>query len=107
MQINLTGRNIDITPALRARVEKGFKRVVKHFDHLIDVHVILGVDSHQQRAEVTVSGGGRKFFADANTENMYVSIDQMVDRLDKQLLKHKDKLKDHSHDIPLKSMDVN
>ncbi len=107
MQINLTGRNIDITPALRKKVESRFKRVVKHFDHLLDVHVILGVDRHQQRAEATLNGSGKKFFADAQSEDMYASIDMLVDRLDRQVIKYKEKLRDHSGDMPLKSLGTN
>jgi len=105
MQINLTGRNIDITPALRKKVEGKIKRITKHFDQLIDVHVVLGVDRHQQHAEVTVNTSGRKFFADAQTENMYASIDVMIEKLDRQVLKHKDKLRDHSGDVPLKALE--
>ncbi|MFK7955694.1 MAG: ribosome-associated translation inhibitor RaiA [Lysobacterales bacterium] len=107
MQINLTGRNIDITSALRKKVDGKIKRITKHFDHIIDIHVVLGVDRHQQHAEATVNTSGKKFFAEAQTEDMYASIDMLAERLDRQVLKHKDKLRDHSGDIPLKSLEPN
>lgn len=104
MQVSVTGRNIDVTPPLRQYVEGKLARVKRHFDHLIDVHVILDVDKHDQRAEAAVSGSGAKFFADARNPDMYAAIDLMIDKLDRQVLKHKDKLKDHSHDVSIRDM---
>ena len=104
MQVSVTGRNIDVTPPLRDYVTGKLKKVKRHFDQLIDVHVILAVDKHDQYAEVTVNGAKAKFFADAKSEDMYAAIDAMVDKLDRQVLKHKEKLKDHSHSVSIRDM---
>lgn len=104
MQISVTGRSIDVTPPLREYVLSKLERVRRHFDQLIDVHVVLSVDKHDQRAEVSVSGSRVNFFADAKSHDMYAAIDLMVDKLDRQVCKHKDKLKDHSHDVSIRDM---
>lgn len=104
MQVSVTGRNIDVTPPLRQYVEGKLARVKRHFNQLIDVHVILDVDKHDQRAEAAVTGSGASFFADARNADMYAAIDLMIDKLDRQVLKHKEKLKDHSHDVSIRDM---
>ncbi|MEM9532529.1 MAG: ribosome-associated translation inhibitor RaiA [Pseudomonadota bacterium] len=98
MEISVTGRSIEVTPALRRRVEKKMKRLAKHYDHLIDVSVVLDVNRHEQLAEATVNASGKTFFADASSDDLYVAIDLLSDRLDRQILKFKDKMRDHSGD---------
>ena len=98
MQINLTGQNIQITDSLRSYVTGKFDRIKRHFDHLIDVHVVLKVIKIDQLAEATVKASGKSIFAEASATDMYAAIDSMVDRLDRQIIKHKEKLKHHSHE---------
>lgn len=95
MQINLTGHHIEITPALRSYVETKCQRMERHFDHVTSVHVVLKVEKLRQKAEATVHIAGSHLFADAENEDMYAAIDSLVDKLDRQILKHKSKLKDH------------
>lgn len=95
MQINLTGHHVDLTQALRDYVNDKFERLERHFDNVIDVHVILTVEKLQQKAEATMLVSGNNLFADATNQDMYAAIDALVDKLDRQVVKHKEKLKDH------------
>ncbi|MBA2410937.1 MAG: ribosome-associated translation inhibitor RaiA [Gammaproteobacteria bacterium] len=95
MQINLTGHHVDITGALREYVADKFERLERHFDHVIDVHVILTVEKLRHRAEAAMMLSGNRLFADDIKEDMYAAIDGLVNKLDRQIVKHKEKLKDH------------
>ncbi len=96
MQLNLTGHHIDVTPALRSYVTEKMARLERHFDHVTNMHVVLTVEKLRQKAEATlhVSGGGN-LFADSVHEDMYAAIDSLTDKLDRQIKKHKEKMKDH------------
>jgi len=104
MQINLTGHHIEITKALRGYVDNKFERLVRHFDQLLDIHIILSAEKLSQKAEATLHLNGTKLFADSVHEDMYAAIDGLVDKLDRQLLKHKGKRTDHRGD-GLKALD--
>lgn len=95
MQINLTGHHIDMTPALRSYVEDKFGRLQRHFDHMISAHVILSVEKERHTAEATVHVNGGSLFADVQHDDMYAAIDGLIDKLDRQIKKHKEKLTDH------------
>jgi putative sigma-54 modulation protein len=95
MQLNITGHHIEVTDSLRNYVEEKLERLEKHFDHVNNVHVILTVEKLRQTAEATVNINGATLFADCTNEDMYASIDSMTDKLDRQIKKHKEKLKDH------------
>ncbi len=98
MQINLTGHHVDITAALRNYVNEKFERLERHFTHVIDAHVILTVEKLRHKAEASMLVSGNKLFADAVEADMYAAIDGLVDKLDRQVVKHKEKLKDHHRD---------
>ena len=95
MQLNLTGHHVEITEAMRDYVQSKLTRLERHFEHVTDVHCILTVDKLRHRAEATVNIAGGKLFANSIEENMYAAIDSMIDKLDKQVRKHKEKLTDH------------
>lgn len=95
MQINLSGHHVDITTPLRDYVTSKMERLERHFDHVTDIHVVLGVEKLRHKAEATMHISGGNIFADAVEENMYAAIDSLVDKLDRQLKKHKEKVKDH------------
>jgi putative sigma-54 modulation protein len=96
MQLNLSGHHIDITPALRDYVtSKLLERLERHFDNMTNIHVVLSVEKVRQMAEATVHVSGAKLFANAEHEDMYAAIDMLADKLDKQVKKHKEKMKDH------------
>jgi putative sigma-54 modulation protein len=95
MQINLTGQHLDITPALRDYVNEKIDRLERHFDNVTDMHVVLSVEKLRHKAEATMHIAGGNLFADAVEEDMYAAIDALVDKLDRQVKKHKEKLTDH------------
>ncbi len=95
MQISVTGHHLDITESLKSYVETKFEKLERHFDHVTDVHVILTVEKLMQKAEATVQISGAKLFAEDHQEDMYAAIDALVDKLDRQIKKHKEKRTNH------------
>lgn len=95
MQINITGHQMNVTPALRDYLNSKMDRIVRHFDNLTDVHFILSVDKLEHKAEGTLNTAGKTLFADASAEDMYAAIDMLSDKLDRQVRKHKEKLTNH------------
>ncbi|MCB5225257.1 ribosome hibernation promoting factor [Alishewanella sp. 16-MA] len=95
MQINLTGRHVEITEALKDYVENKFAKLERHFENINNVHVILNVEKLQQIAEAKIHLTGGEVFAVSENENMYAAIDQLIDKLDRQVIKHKEKLSRH------------
>ncbi|MDZ7734945.1 MAG: ribosome-associated translation inhibitor RaiA [Gammaproteobacteria bacterium] len=95
MQINITGQQMDVTPALRDYIESKLQRLERHFDQMTNIHVILSVEKERQKAEATISVARGELFADTEQESMYAAIDELMDKLDRQLKKHKEKLTDH------------
>ncbi|NOX08098.1 MAG: ribosome hibernation promoting factor [Gammaproteobacteria bacterium] len=108
MQINLSGHHIDITDSLRDYVNSKMERLERHFDNVTDVHVVLTVEKNRHNAEATVHLTGSKLFADAEQEDMYAAIDGLIDKLDRQVKKHKEKLKDHhrSEAVSMKTQEI-
>ena len=95
MQINLTGHHVDITDPLREYVNNKFEKLSRHFDHINNVYVVLTVEKISQIAESTVHLNGSEIHAKAENNDMYASIDSLVDKLDRQILKYKGKIQKH------------
>lgn len=95
MRIETHGQQIEVTPALRDYVESKLARLERHFDQPIDVRTQLSLDKPDHRAEATVIVAGRTLHADANAIDMYAAIDLLADKLDRLLVKHKEKMVDH------------
>ena len=95
MQMTLTGHHVDITPPLKSYVEKKLDRIVRHFDQVIDVHCVLTVEKLFHKAEATLHVRGGNIHADAADGDMYAAIDLLADKLDRRVLKHKEKRGDH------------
>lgn len=95
MQLNISGHHLDITEAIRQHSEQKLAKIKHHFDHVINVNMILEVEKDVQKAEATIHVSGADLFAKAESSDMYVSIDQMVNKLDAQIKKHKEKLNNH------------
>lgn len=95
MQINITGHHVDLTESLQNYVESKFEKLERHFDNVTNVHVILSVEKLRQKAEATIHISGADLYADSEEEDMYTAIDLLVDKLDRQVKKHKEKLTDH------------
>lgn len=95
MNLTITGHHLDVTPALRGYVEEKLKRVTRHFDNVIDVTVILSVEKLKHKAEVNVHVAGKDIFVEAIEDDMYVAVDALADKLDRQVVKHKEKIGGH------------
>lgn len=95
MQVIITGHHVEVTDSLRNHVEDKISKLKRHFDNVTDAHVILTVEKLEQKAEATVQISGAKLFADDVQEDMYQAIDNMVDKLDRQIIKHKEKKGKH------------
>lgn len=95
MQLDVTGHHVEVTPALKDYVQTKLGRIERHFDHVTDVHCILTVEKLRHKAEATVQVSGGRLYADATEEDMYAAIDGLIDKLDRQVKKHKEKLCNH------------
>jgi len=95
MQLNISGHHLDITPALRQHSNEKLSKIKHHFDQVININMILEVQKDVQTAEATIHLSGTDLFAKAQSGDMYASIDQLINKLDSQIIKHKEKL--HSH----------
>lgn len=95
MQISVSGHHLDITDSLRHYVDEKIKKLDRHFDQAIDIHVILSVEKLRHKAEATLHVSGNNLHADDTQADMYAAIDGLVDKLDRQGKKHKEKLKNY------------
>ena len=95
MQINITGHRLEITPSLRTFTEEKFDRLERHFDKITTVNVVFDVEKLRQIAEATILVAKGEIHASAESEDMYATIDLLVDKLNRQLMKHKEKIIDH------------
>ena len=99
MQIQVSGHQVAVTPALREYATGKFNRIVRHFDHLHDVNVTLSLEKLLHKAEATLRCAANKtIHADAQAADMYAAIDALADKLDRQVKKHKEKLTSHHRD---------
>ena len=90
MNLQLTGHHLEITPALREYIQSKLTRISNHFDHVIDVKVTMSVEKLTQKVEATLHVPGNDLHAECADENMYSAIDMLTDKLDRQVLKHKE-----------------
>ncbi len=105
MQISVTGHHVDVTRSLKSYVDNKFERLERHFDNVTNVHVILSVEKLRQKAEATLHMNGASVFADSVHEDMYAAIDGLIDKLDRQVLKHKEKKTSRRNNNGLKNME--
>ena len=97
MQINVSGHHIEVTDALRNYVLSKLDRLERHFDRITQIDVILSVEKQRQKAESTVRIAGGEIYADAESDDLYAAIDMLTDKLDRQLIKQKEKAEHHKH----------
>lgn len=95
MQLNINGRHIEVTTAIHDYIHEKFGRISRHFDQVLNIDVILEVQKLEHKAEASLHVSGNHIFAEASSNDMYIAIDALTDKLDRQLLKHKEKIKDH------------
>lgn len=95
MNLNISGHHMDLTDALRNYVSSKMERIERHFDHVIDAEIVLEVEKERRKAEATLLLSGAKLHAEATQDDMYAAIDLMIDKLDRQTRKFKEKRSDH------------
>lgn len=105
MNLTISGHHLELTPAIREYVQSKLERIRRHFDHVIDVAVILAVDKlpekeKRQRAEINLRLRGKDIHVESIAEDLYAAIDMLIDKLDRQVMKYKTKLQDHHHEAP-------
>ena len=91
MQLSITGHHVDLTESLNNYIEQKFEKLHRHSDQITQVHVVLNLEKLHHLAEATVHVTGAELFANADAGDMYAAIDQLIDKLDRQLIKHKEK----------------
>ena len=94
-QIAFTGHDLDVTDALKELVNSKFEKVQRHFDHVTSAHVTFKVQKVDNTSEITIHVPGHQIHAKATTLDMYKSVDKMMQELDRQVIKHKEKMKQH------------
>ncbi len=103
MNLKISGHHVELTPALREYVQNKLERIRRHFDNVIDITVTLAVDANtekdkRQRAEINLHMRGKDLHVESEAQDMYAAIDLLMDKLDRQVLRHKDKIQDHQHE---------
>jgi len=103
MNLQISGHHLEVTPALREYVISKLDRVLRHFDQVIDGSVVLSVDNHKekekrQKVEINLHLKGKDIFVESCDSDLYAAIDLMIDKLDRQVIRHKDRLQGHQHE---------
>jgi putative sigma-54 modulation protein len=96
MNLTISGHHLEVTPSIREYTMTKLTRVKRHFDHVIDVAVLLSVDKLQQKAEINLHLRGKDIHCESVQDDLYAAIDALVDKLDRQVIKHKECLRGHS-----------
>jgi len=103
MNVTISGHHLEVTPALREYVLTKLERITRHFDQVVDITVLLSVEKQKekdrrQKAEVNLHVKGKDIFVETAHEDLYAAIDQLMDKLDRQVCRHKDRVQNHHHD---------
>ncbi len=109
MNLTISGHHLEVTPALRTYVEGKLDRITRHFDRVVDVKELLSIENQtekerRQKAECNIHVKGSDMFAESAHEDMYAAVDELMDKLDRQVVKHKDRLQNHHHASPKRLM---
>jgi putative sigma-54 modulation protein len=105
MNLSISGRHLEVTPAIREYVLNKMARTARHFDNVIDTQVILSIERLRHTAEVTMRLRGKDIHCEATDENLYAAIDLLADKIDRQVIKYKTKIQDHAHE-PVKRQEI-
>lgn len=105
MNLSISGRHLEVTPAINAYVKNKMARVARHFDNVIDTQVILSIERLNHMAEVTMRLPGKDLHCEATDENLYGAIDLLADKIDRQVIKYKSKVQNHAHE-PVKRQEI-
>ncbi len=95
MNLKVSGHHLDVTPAIQGYIEEKMARIARHFDQVMDVDIILSVEKLEQKVEAKVHLSGKDLYCESIDADMYAAIDGLADKLDRVVLKHKERLADH------------
>lgn len=95
MQVTIDGHHVEVTESMQDYIQTKLERIERHFDHVVDVHVVLIVEKQRHKAEATIHVAGNNLHAHSEHDDMYAAIDLMLDKLDRQVKKHKEKVTNH------------
>ena len=109
MNLTISGHHLEVTPALRTYVTGKLDRITRHFDQVVDVKVLLSIENQtekerRQKAECNIHVKGSDMFAESAHQDLYAAVDDLVDKLDRQVVRHKDRLQSHHHESPKRLM---
>ncbi len=104
MNVTVTGQHVEITPAIREYVMEKFGKIKNHFDHPIDVSVVLTVEKIKQHVEANAHVNGRDLFVETTNPDMYAAIDELAKTLDRQIIRLKEKRYAQRNGQPLKHL---
>ena len=109
MNLTISGHHLEVTPSLRSYVTSKLDRIVRHFDQVVDVKVLLTLENlkekeRRQRAECNIHVKGTDMFAESSHADLYAAVDELVDKLNRQVVRHKDRLQNHHHEAPKRLM---
>ncbi|MEY4341410.1 MAG: ribosome-associated translation inhibitor RaiA [Pseudomonadota bacterium] len=109
MNLTISGHHLEVTPALRSYVTDKLDRITRHFDQVVDVKVLLSIENQtekerRQKAECNIHVKGNDMFAESAHHDLYAAVDELVDKLDRQVVKHKDRIRNHHHESPKRMM---
>ena len=109
MNLTISGHHLEVTPALRSYVTDKLDRITRHFDQVVDVKVLLSIENQtekerRQKAECNIHVKGNDMFAESAHQDLYAAVDDLVDKLDRQVVRHKDRIRNHHHESPKRLM---
>ena len=109
MNLTISGHHLEVTPALRSYVTDKLDRITRHFDQVVDVKVLLSIENQtekdgRQKAECNIHVKGNDMFAESAHYDLYAAVDDLVDKLDRQVVRHKDRIRNHHHESPKRLM---
>ena len=95
MNLTISGHHLEVTPALREYMESKLQRLQRHFDQHCEIRTQMALNKPDHHVEATVNLPGKTLHADASAPTMYAAIDLLADKLDRLVIKHKEKSQDH------------
>ncbi len=109
MNLTISGHHLEVTPALRGYVTSKLERITRHFDQVVDVKVLLSLENQKekegrQRAECNIHVKGNDLFAESSHADLYAAVDELMDKLDRQVVRHKDRKQEHHHETAKRMM---
>ena len=109
MNLTISGHHLEITPALRTYVSSKLGKITRHFDQVVDIKVLLSIENQtekegRQKAECNLHVKGNDLFAESAHADLYAAVDDLVDKLDRQVVKYKDRIQAHHHEAPKRLM---